>query len=111
MFEGKPPIALHALPGAMGQYADEELVAFSWGDLIARLGAVQDLRVALAKVPDTARASFDSLTAQRLANRPVFSLDQSKPGVNLAPSGNVKGADAKDGSSAASAQSDFRGIA
>ena len=111
MFESKPSHPHHAFPHAPGYFADESLTAFSWTDLIARLCATQDLRRTLAQIPATARASFDSMTAEHLANRRAFAFHESKPGVNLAPSVNGKGVRAKDGSSATSAQSALRGIA
>lgn len=111
MFEAKPPTALHAQHCAPQTFSDEELVAFSWDDLIARLSAAQDLRAALAHVPDMARASFDSLAAQHLANRRAFALPGSKPDVNLVASGNGKEGGAKDGAWADSARPSVRGIA
>lgn len=111
MFEGKISTALHAPLGTHGQFADEELTAFSWSDLVARLCAAQELRAALAHVPAAARASFDALTAEHLANRREFGLHSGKRGVNLALSGNGKADGGKDGSSADSAFPTVRGIA
>ena len=111
MFEGKPPLPLHALTSVEGHYADEDLMAFSWSDLIGRLCATRELGAALAHVPDAARASFDGMTAQHLANRRAFALHKGKQDVNPVASGNGKGAGSKDGSGAASAHSALRGIA
>lgn len=110
MFEGKPPIAANALSSAFGPFADEELFAFSWDDLVARLSASQDLRAALAHVPSAARASFDAQAAQRLANRRSFADCSGKHGVNLAPSGNGKGNGARDSAGADRAWPTVRGI-
>jgi len=110
MFESKPSLC-HALSGAHGPFADEALTAFSWSDLIARLCATQDLRLALSQIPGSARASFDLMAAEHLANRRVFARHESKQSVNLAPSGNGKGGGAIDGSSATPAQPALRGIA
>jgi len=110
MFESKPSLS-HALPCAHGQFADEALTAFSWSDLISRLCATQDLRLALSQIPGSARASFDAMAAEHLANRHVFARHESKRDVNLAPSGNGKGGGAKDGSGATPAQSALRGNA
>ena len=110
MFESKPSLS-HAQCGAQGEFADEGLIEFSWSDLISRLCATQDLREALAQIPATARASFDSMTAEHLANRRVFAHHEGKQSVNLDPSVNGKGPGAKDGSGAKPAQSALRGIA
>ena len=111
MFESKPSHPHHAFPHAPGYFADESLTAFSWTDLIARLCATQDLRRTLAQIPATARASFDSMTAEHLANRRVFAHHEEKQSVNLAPSVNGKELSAKDGSGAKPAHSALRGIA
>ncbi len=111
MFEGKISTALHAPQAAHGTFADEELMAFSWSDLVTRLCAVQELRTALAHVPSAARASFDAMAAEHLANRREFAAHSGKPVVNLPLSGNGKEDSAKDGANADSAQPALRGIA
>jgi hypothetical protein len=111
MFESKPSHPHYAMSGSPGHFSDEDLTAFSWSDLIARLCATQELRLALARLPAAARASFDSMAAEHLAKRRAFVLHEGKPRVNLAPSVNGKGAGAKGGPGAAPAQSAHRGIA
>lgn len=111
MYEGKIATAFLAPLSAHGTFADEELTAFSWSDLVARLCAVQELRGALAHVPAAARASFDAMAAEHLANRREFAPHSGKPRVNLPLSGNGKEDSAKDGACADSAQPARRGIA
>jgi len=110
MFERKPPTARNAPTGVNGPFADEDLTEFSWDDLIARLGASQDLRASLAHVPATARASFDAQAAEHLANRRGIADRGGKYPVNPVALANGKAGSGKDGSSADSAWPTVRGI-
>lgn len=122
MFEGKPLVAHYAHDSASARYADDELIAFDWGDLVARLSAGRELRAALAHVPTTARASFDALAAEHLVvqRKTLASASQAespdtgvagKYGVNLVASGNGKDRHANEALDADDVQSVPRGIA
>jgi len=111
MFEAKPPIAHHARGSAHGTFADEDLIAFSWDDLVARLNASQELRDALSHIPSAARASFDAQAADRLANRRKNTQYNSKQTVNPVASVNGRATGSKDSSRADSAWPTVRGIA
>jgi hypothetical protein len=111
MFEVKISTPLHAHHGVHVPFADEDLTAFSWTDLVSRLCAARELRTALAHVPGAARASFDAMAAEIITNRSESASCSGKPLVNLAPSGNCKVDGAKDAACADSAPSPDRGNA
>ena len=99
MFEGKLPIPGEAR-ARHAPFADEELHALSWSDLVARLAAARDLREVLRHAPvipaATPAASFDPDSAQHLAQLHDPAADSSKPAVNPEPSADGKTTWAKD---------------
>ncbi len=113
MFEGKPPfstIAPESDAHLPGQYGDEQLLAFSWHDLLAKLNAARDLRAVLAHVPETARASFDAIAAQHLTARTDRQDISGKQAVNPVVSANSKDDGATEDTCADGARSAIRGV-
>ena len=112
MFEGKPPIAPDAHISATGKAPGEELCQLSWSDLVAKLAAARDLRVALAHHDDLAPASFDAGSARHLAlHHDLLRQDESERGVNPDDLGNGKGVYGKQLSGAGHKQPAIRGNA
>ena len=88
MFEGKPPRPDVFRPLDDEQGDGERLRSLSWGDLVARLSAVRELRAALRHPGEGLEGSFDAGSARRIAEH-----HNGKQAVNLEDSGNGKGAE------------------
>ena len=69
MFEGKPPNRRRVRETDHVRRTDDELLAISWNDLVARLESARELRASLAETPPITKASFDENSAQHLAER------------------------------------------
>jgi len=85
MFEGKPPRArdANALDGE--QHDFETLRPLSWGDLVARFSAAQEMRSLHGETDEHGDASFDAGSARRIAAH-----HNGKHDVNLDVSANGK---------------------
>ena len=86
MFEGKPPRAQDARALDDEPRDIDSLRPLSWGDLVARLSSVRDLRESHDGVDAGGEASFDAGSARRIAAHHTGKQD-----VNLDVSGNGKG--------------------
>ena len=86
MFEGKPPRPRDARALEDEQQHDfETLRPLSWGDLVARFSAAQEMRSSSDEVDESGEASFDAGSARRIA-----ALHNGKHDVNPDISGNGK---------------------
>ena len=94
MFEGKPPSAYEARKTDNGTNPVEPLHTLSWSDLVAKLEAARDLRVALAQGRKAAtridEASFDPHCAHHLAEQQEHFPSNNELSVNPLDSGNRK---------------------
>lgn len=94
MFEGKPPSASEASKSATGANAGEQLHTLSWSDLVAKLEAARDLRVALANGRKQEKrvdeGSFDPKGAHHLAEHQEHFPRNNELSVNPLDSGNRK---------------------
>src|SRR6187551_2783293 len=86
MFEGKPLRPGDASPLDEGQWDGGSLRPLSWGDLVARLSEVRDMRGSPLPFDEAGDASFDASSARRIAAH-----HNGKQDVNPDVSGNGKG--------------------
>ena len=85
MFEGKPPRPRDARALDDEQHDFETLRPLSWGDLVARFSAAQEMRSASDGADEGGEASFDAGSARRIAAH-----HNGKHDVNPDISGNGK---------------------
>jgi len=69
MFEGKLPRLPHGHDSEKESASGEGLRELTWSDLRSRLEAARDLRASLDRAGDGEEASFDSLSARRIASQ------------------------------------------
>lgn len=87
MFEGKPPNTGESLPLDLATGEQGELRPVSWRDLVARLDAAREFRVARGVGETAGDASFDPLSARHIAE-----IENYKPGINFDDLANGKAA-------------------
>ena len=85
MFEGKPLRPSEARPLDDEHWDGGSLRPLSWGDLVARLSEVRDLRGSPVPFDESGDASFDASSARRIAAH-----HNGKQDVNPDVSGNGK---------------------
>ena len=67
MFEGNPPLPSHACPFDDDEWGGKALRPLSWDELVARLSAARDLRMACDLADEGSEASFDAGSARWIA--------------------------------------------
>lgn len=105
MIEGNSPLSEVALAGGAGfaqRLQGEELRAFDWAELVARIRAAQDLRAIWCSDSQFGTASFSGVAAGSFSRGSHRDPD-SKPPVNRDALGHRKPVSGKENAAAADA--------